>query len=355
MALAALALGWPEAANAPGVGLTRWQVGCAATATAFTGDGEHAAFGFVDGSVRLVVLNRYDSRRMIGEAIHDGAVRALAAGDGGEVVSLGADGRAVMIDGGGFAAELYEPRAAGQGALALDAAAGRFAVATPAAAWLLDAAGREIAHLATPSLNTLALSPDAQTIAAGCADSVLLWRPRSDTPPQRLACSPVRDLAWAQDGRRLAAGTDAATTSCWRLDGEGCAEQATLLGRAARLAWSSAGNCLVGDGERGLLRWRPEGEPGKLGWHAPAQLAAMSGRQVGALACHPRHALVAAAYDDGCVLLAELEDGAERLVRHAAGTATLALAWSPDGSRLAAAGEKDVAIFDFRDLEGEQS
>ena len=57
MALPALALGRPETANAPGVGLTRWQVGSAATATAFTGDGEHAAFGFIDGSVRLVMLN----------------------------------------------------------------------------------------------------------------------------------------------------------------------------------------------------------------------------------------------------------------------------------------------------------
>lgn len=355
MAVAALALGWPEAANAPGVGLTRWQVGCAATATAFTGDGEHAAFGFVDGSLRLVMLNRYDSRRMIGEAIHDGAVRALASGGGGEVASLGADGRAVMIDGGGFAAELYEPCAEGQGALALDGAGGRFAVATPTGAWLLDGAGREIAHLETPAITTVALSPDAQTIAIGCADSVLLWRPRGNTPPQRLTCSPVRGLAWSHDGRRLAASTDAATTTCWHLDDDGEGEQATLLGRAARLAWSSAGNCLVGDGEGGLLCWRPDGQPGKLGWHAPAQLAPMSGRRVGALACHPHHALVAAAYDDGCVLLAELEDGAERLVRHATGTATLALSWSPDGTRLAAAGEKDVAIFDFRELEGEQS
>ncbi len=352
MALAALALGWPEAANAPGVGLTRWQVGCAATATAFTGDGEHAAFGFVDGSVRLVMLNRYDSRRMIGEAIHDGAVRALASGDGGEVASLGADGRAVMIDGGGFAAELYEPRAEGQGALALDGAAGRFAVATPGGAWLLDAAGREIAHIEVPSVNTVALSPDAQTIAIGCADSVLLWRPRDNTVPQRLGCNAVHNLAWSRDGSRLAAGTEAATTTCWRLDTE--CEPATLLGRANRLAWNSAGNALIGDGEGGLLCWRPDHEPGKRGWHAPAQLAPMSGRHVSAIACHPHHELVAAAYDDGCVLLAELGSGAERLVRHATDTATLAISWSPDGTRLAAAGEKDVAIFDFRELEDGQ-
>jgi hypothetical protein len=353
MALAALALGWPEAANAPGVGLTRWQVGCAATATAFTGDGEHAAFGFVDGSVRLVMLNRYDSRRMIGEAIHDGAVRGLASGDGGEVASLGADGRAVMIDGGGFAAELYEPRAEGQGALALDGAGGRFAVATSSRAWLLDGAGREIAHIEAPSVTTVALSPDAQTIAIGCSDGVLLWQPRSDLLPQRLGSDAVRGLAWAQDGSHLAARTDATTTTCWRLDDD--CDKATLIGHGNHLAWSHSGKYLVGDGESGLLCWQPDGEPGKLGWHAPAQLAPMSGRQVGALACHPHHALVAAAYDDGCVLLAELEDGAERLVRHATGTATLALSWSPDGTRLAAAGEKDVAIFDFRELEGEQS
>ncbi|MDP6951440.1 MAG: hypothetical protein QGF53_01640 [Alphaproteobacteria bacterium] len=352
MALPALALGWPEAANAPGVGLTRWQIGCAATATAFTGDGEHAAFGFVDGSVRLVMLNCYDSRRMIGEAIHDGAVRTLAAGDGGEVASLGADGRAVMIDGGGFAAELYEPRADGQGALALDGRGGRFAVATPAGAWLLDAAGREIAHLETPPAAALALSPTTQTVAIGCRDSLLLWQPRDNAPPQRLESAAVHTLAWSGNGRRLAAGTDAATTACWTLDGE--PEPATLIGRAGRLSWSSDGSALVGDGENGLYCWRPDGEPGKRGWHAPAQLTPMSGRHIDAIACHPNHGLVATAYDDGCVLLAELDGGAERLVRHATGTATLALAWSPDGTRLAAAGEKDVAIFDFREIEGDR-
>ena len=38
-----------------------------------------------DGSVRLVMLNRYAARRMIAEPIHDGAVIALAGGEGGEI------------------------------------------------------------------------------------------------------------------------------------------------------------------------------------------------------------------------------------------------------------------------------
>ena len=350
MALPALALGWPETANAPGVGLTRWQVGSAATATAFTGDGEHAAFGFVDGSVRLVMLNSYDTRRMIGEPIHDGAVHMLTPGDGGEVASLGADGRAVMIDGGGFAAELYEPRAEGQGALALDGAAGRFAVATSTGTWLLDATGREIAQFQSHTVSALALSPDAQTIAIGDVNSVLLWRPRSYLSAQRLDCAAVHDLIWSADGSRLAARSEA-TTTCWKFAGQGNFVEMTLLGRAARLSWSSSGKYLVGNSETGLLCWQPDDKPNSLGWKAPARLAPMSGSQVSALACHPYHALVAAAYDNGCVLLAELRDGGGRMVRHASGTTTRALAWSPDGTRLAAAGEKDVAIFDFRELE----
>ncbi len=350
MALSALALGWPETANAPGVDLTRWQVGSAATATAFTGDGEHAAFGFVDGSVRLVILNSYDTRRMIGEPIHNGAVRMLTPGDGGEVASLGADGRAVMIDGGGFAAELYEPRAEGQGALALDGAAGRFAVATSTGTWLLDATGREIAQSQGHTVSTLALSPDARTIAIGDVNSLLLWRPRSGLPAQRLDCTAVHDLIWSADGSRLAARSEA-TTTCWQFTSQENFVQMTLPGHAERLSWSNSGQYLVGNGETGLLCWQQDDKRNSLGWKAPARLEPMSGSQVSALACHPYHAFVAAAYDNGCVLLAELQDGGGRMVRHATGTTTQALAWSPDGTRLAAAGEKDVAIFDFRELE----
>ena len=351
MTAAALALGRPEAANAPGVALTRWRLDCRATATAFTGDGEHAAFGLEDGSVRLVMLKRYAARRMIAAPIHDGAVIALAGGEGGEIASLGADGRAVMVDGAGFAAEIYEPPEPGLGALAFHVADGRIALATPAAAWLLDGAGREIDRLAVDRPRAVALAPGARRMAIATADSVLVWRRGESRPPRRLGCREPRGLVWSCGGRRLAALTAASSLPCWRFGDDGGIEETTLLGRPRMLAWCGNGRALVGDGEEGLLRWCPQRTAPGRGWHAPTALLPMSGRRLTALACHPRHALAATAYDDGCVLLADLDGGRERLVRHATGSAARALAWSPDGLRLALAGSGEAAIFDFSELE----
>ena len=108
MALAApaLMLGRPEPANAPGVLLTRWHLDCPVGAASFTADGQHAAFGLADGTIRTVELDRFSARRMTASVVHDGPICDLVPDmAGGGTFSLSRDGVAAVMDPRGYVSE----------------------------------------------------------------------------------------------------------------------------------------------------------------------------------------------------------------------------------------------------------
>jgi hypothetical protein len=66
-------------------------------------------------------------------------------------------------------------------------------------------------------------------------------------------------------------------------------------------------------------------------------------KRVVAVACHPSAEIVAAGFEDGMVMLARIEDGAEILVRPPGKGAVTGLAWNFDGTRLAYGTEDGAA------------
>ena len=66
------------------------------------------------------------------------------------------------------------------------------------------------------------------------------------------------------------------------------------------------------------------------------------------VAAHPKRRLVAAAYANGQIVLAEPGQRDEMLLR-ASGATPTALAWSADGSMLAIAAEDAVSVASFPD------
>ena len=351
MALVALSLGRPEGATAPGVAVTRWTLDVPVLAAAFAGNGAHAAFGLDDGSVRLVALARFGGRRMTATAVHHGPVRALSAdGATGGVLSLGADGRVVQLDGAGAATALLDPQGAHGGAR-LVAGGWLRAVATAGEVIVYDRAGHVGWRAGCDGASALAASPSGDTVAAARGREVTVWRDRPrETPAAALSASaPVHALAFSPYGRRLAAATDSPTALVWDLGH--AAGTGALFGSARDLAWSACGRALVGAGDGALLCWRTDRRVHLRGWHVPMAVAPMAGCAVTALACHPRHPLAAAGYDDGSVLLADLDHGRDRVIRHGAEDAVSALAWSPQGSHLACAtAGGEAALFDFTTL-----
>jgi len=109
-----------------------------------------------------------------------------------------------------------------------------------------------------------------------------------------------------------------------------------MSGYAARvmsLSWSAGGDWLATSGATQLVLWPFQGKDGPMG--KTPRLLTPSGHRIDAVACHPRTAVVAAGYNNGLVLLARIEDGAEILAKKPGDAPVTALAWSSDGRLLA--------------------
>ena len=82
-----------------------------------------------------------------------------------------------------------------------------------------------------------------------------------------------------------------------------------------------------------LVLWPFQGKDGPMG--KTPRLLTPSGHRVDIVACHPGTDVVAAGYNNGLLLLARIEDGAEILAKKPGDAAVTALAWSGDGRLLA--------------------
>ncbi len=365
MVAATLSLGVPQTANAPGVRLTRWALKVPVAALAFTRDATHAAFALTDGTVRLVPLRQFGARKMAAAVLHQGAVLALCTDcvDSG-LLSAGADGRVVLVDSDGFAADLVESDNGPVGPVAAAAAGskGWRAVADGAEIHLFDRDGRRYWRLDSEvgPVSALGFRHDGQRLAAAGANGLAVWRldcsGATVLPPHQRGA--YRSLAWSPRGDRLAAIDIAGLVTCWPLGDGGPEDDGPCLGKANALAWSADGRYLVGGGHQSMAIWPVAGgangasramDPG--GWGSPFCLGMMAGSTVTAVACHPAHDLAAAGYDDGCILLADLGQQRDLLIKHAEEDAIVAIAWSSAGDFLATAtATGEAAIFDFTAL-----
>ncbi len=371
MFAAALSLGVPQTANAPGVRLNRWRLEAPVAAMAFTRDAAHAAFALHDGTVRLVPLRQFDARKMAAAVLHQGAARALCADCAdNSLLSAGADGRVVSVDADGFAAELIERPCGALGAIAAvtspEGARWR-AVADGGAVELFDArAGRRRFDPGVGAVTGLAFRPDGRRLAVSGDEGLAVFSLDGGAPapllpkPAGPTRRPTRRPLWSPRGDRLAAIGGADRVACWTLGDGGPRGEPATLGKARDVAWAARGRYLVGAGARGLVAWPiVAAGPVAVGatrpcagsrWGRPSLLGLTGGRAVTAITGHPTHELAAAGYDDGCIILADLGHRREMMIKHADLGAVTALAWSPAGDFLAAASDDEALLFDFTTL-----
>ena len=142
---------------------------------------------------------------------------------------------------------------------------------------------------------------------------------------------------------------------CWSRRNGTIRTRTPCLGAVRDLAWSADGAVLVGTGDDAILCWPTAGASNgarrSSSGRVPFQLAHRPGAVPTALACHPRHNLMAAGCDDGCVMLGDLDHARDLVIKHADGGAITALAWSPDGDFLIAGNDLGEAlVLDFTSL-----
>jgi WD40 repeat protein len=218
---------------------------------------------------------------------------------------------------------------------------------------LLDAGGNVQARASDhPStVSGLAFNPKGKRLAVAHYGGVTLWCTATfGQSPSRLTWRGSHiGVSWSPDGTHVMTAMQECELHGWRVaDGSDLA----MRGYAAKVRsmdWVSKPSTLVTSGADCVVAWPfsgsgPQGKP-------PIEVGQGIGRLVVQVAVHPARPLIAAGFDDGRVAICELttdrESRAIRL-RPGDGCRVSALAWSQDGTRLAAGTHGgSLSIFDL--------
>jgi WD40 repeat protein len=217
----------------------------------------------------------------------------------------------------------------------------------------------------------LAFSPDGRYLAGASRDRMVrIWQIEPGPTQWQVVLAwyehesgNILSLAWSPDGRALVTGDRRGRVARWEVDPDGGRWDDATIAEFARVGWEGL-MAWVGDhratvtripawidadhGQVWNVRVAPDGTSvvaaggdgtvsayesasGRVLWRHAGPV----GRAFEGLDWHPGGALVAAGASDGSIVLLQASDGAvvDRLTGHSDDVA--ALAWSPDGLRLA--------------------
>jgi WD40 repeat protein len=184
------------------------------------------------------------------------------------------------------------------------------------------------------SAGGLAFAPKGLRLAIAHYGGASLWFPNAQATPEMLAWKGSHlDAMFSPDGKFLVTAMQESTLHGWRLvDGKDM-RMSGYSAKVRSMDWTAGGKWLATSGSEQLILWPFAGKDGPMG-KTPRMLAPSANRAV-AVACHPTQEVVAVGFEDGLMMLARIDDGAEILAKKPGAAAVSALAWSADGSRLA--------------------
>jgi WD40 repeat protein len=324
---------------------TRRDLGAHVVAACFDRAGRQAGFGVGDGSVHLASQDVAEDWPRV--AAHDGAVMALApdlgvagflsAGDDGVLARISAAGeaRTIFSTGGKWIEQLAvfaEPRG------------GLIACSAGKHAHLFDPVGTKIKTLSHPSTVTgLAFDAKGKRLGASHYNGASLWFTASKSDNPRL-------LEWkgSHTGIAIHPAAEAVVTAMqenalhgWRLSDGQHMRMSGYPAKPESLGFTRSGKWLASGGADVIVLWPffgggPMGKP-------PIEIAKIEDVLCTRIACHPKEEVVAAGYADGTVVMAQISTQKLVIIAEPSGQAISALAWSPDGGRLAFGTEAGMA------------
>jgi WD40 repeat protein len=280
---------------------------------------------------------------------HDGGILAIAAdaqpagfvtgGDDGRLRRIGADGS--VSDIGQFGMKWVEQVATH--------ASGVIAASVGKVVHLFDKAGKKLKELVHPSAVTgLTFDAKGKRIGASHYNGVTLWfvAAKVDSP---------RKLEWKGSHIGIAIHPkDEAVVSAmqenalhgWALPDGKHMRMSGYPAKTQSLSFSKGGKWLASSGADAMVLWPFHGG-GPMG-KAPTELAGGDGIICNQVACHPTNDIVAGGFADGLVVVADIASSRIIPIVPPGHGPIAALAWSPDGTRLAVGTETGyAAIVDF--------
>jgi WD40 repeat protein len=327
-----------------------WQFQSGVVAAACADAAGHAGFGLGDGSIALRPFDDPEAattRRLI--AHPDAALLCLAASpDGSGFVSGGDDGKLMLTTVGGEGSELaVVPRKWIEHVVVADGGAA-IAYAAGKRVGLLDGRGNAVAtfedHPSTVA--GIAFNPKGKRLVAAHYGGVSLWWCKAEAQaPKRLNWKGSHIAAtWSPDGKFVMTATQENELHGWRLADSADMRMSGYPTKPRSLSWSKDGRWLATSGAEVVVVWDCKGK-GPMG-SAPLELS--RGATVTAVACHPRHGLIASGHADGQIRMGRISDESSIELERVGTAPITGLCWSGDGRYLVAGGETGAAgIIDF--------
>ncbi len=314
-----------------------WSFDAFVVACAFDGSGA-AAFALGDGSLRLI-----DRAGAVNEvAAHDGACLALAPAPADGFISGGDDGRLLHVGADASVVELAKTKGKWIEQIAVAPDTGLIAYGAGKEATILDGATRTtFSHAST--VGGLSFDPKGRRLAVAHYDGVSLWWAKASAQEaKRLKWKGSHlGVTWSDDGRFLVTTMQENALHGWRLDDAADMRMTGYPAKVKSWAWDRRGKCLFTSGAPRVIAWPFTGRAGPMD-KEPREMGPQRDALITAVAAHPRIDAVAAGMSDGAVWVERLDDpGTEYIALK--GAPISALAFSPDGTRLAIAAENGFA------------
>ena len=273
--------------------------------------------------------------------VHDGGILA-AVSDGARVLTGGDDCKVVATDALGQTETIAtdaKHRWIDRVALGPD---GATAWSAGKQAFVRSAKGETKSLDLPSSVGGLAFSPKGLRLAVAHYGGVTLWFPNAQAKPDMFVWKGSHlDVVFSPDGRFLVTSMQEATLHCWRLADAKDMRMSGYSGKVRSFGWTAGGKWLATSGSEQLILWPFSSKDGPMG-KQPRMLAPYD-KRAAVVACHPKQEIVAIGFEDGLVMLARIEDGAEILAKHPGAAPVTALAWNADGSKLAFGTEDGAA------------
>ena len=297
---------------------------------------------------RAIAPRRIEPRPAMIAGAAEGEPARVAPGAGdGFLVAMG-DASLFRLDPDGTTTRIVA--AGGSPLIGFDRRAAATLVVTRDSARLTRDAGPTSEGRPPAGVHAAALSPDGATIAYGSETAIELARSGSpgDILRRYEAPGPVSRIVWRDDGAFVAAACDEGGLLLVELQSGRSGTIGGFPAPPSTIAFSVPANALVASGAYRIAAWslaRPPFDGDRSG----ALETGRPGRvEIAAVAAHPSRKLVAAAFADGAVAIAE-PGRRDEMPLKGAGAAPAALAWSADGRMLAIAAADSVAIASLPD------
>lgn len=317
--------------------LGAWVVGIA-----FGREGRSLHFGLGDGTVHVAVAANATAEWQRVQA-HDGACLELCADVAEGALTGGDDGRLVRVAPDGtveevarFGSKWVEHVAAHE--------SGVRAASVGKAVHVLDGKGATLKSLAHPStVGGIAFDAKGKRIAASHYNGASIWfvNAKEDKPRLLEWKGSHHAIAFHPDGSHVVTAMQEMSLHGWRLTDGQHMRMSGYPTKTHSMSFSAKGKWLATSGAEAVVLW-PFFGGGPMG-KAPTELAGGDAVMCTQVACHPQHEMVAAGFEDGLVLLAEVGSGRVLPIAPPGRGGVSAMRWNAAGTHLAFGTENGFA------------